>query len=403
MAPRATLQSCGLYPFWLALGVVTAATCAAIEPSPGKDQAKGKEAEKVQHVAVSKEDGRFAGWPANHGIWSWKDEILVGFSRGTYKDRGRYHHIDHDKPEEHLLARSRDGGLTWLVEKPNPPGALADTPGMRHGTLPPGLPEEHPTDLREPINFTHPDFAMTIRMENSNDGVSRYYFSYDRGRAWRGPYRLPLFDQKGVMGRTDYLVNGPKDCTLLLTASKANGREGRPFCARTEDGGLTWRFVSFIGPEPTGYSIMPSTVRISKTKLVTTIRRKDPDPPKSWIDAYTSNDDGQSWSLGAVPEPDTGEGNPPSLVPLPDGRLCLIYGVRRQPYGIHARLSTDQGATWGDAIVLRDDGGSTDIGYVRSVVRPDGKVVAVYYYTDRSSPTRYIAATIWEPHPPRSK
>ena len=216
----------------------------------------------VRHVIVYKEEGRFAGWPANHGIWSWGDEILVGFSRGTYKDRGPFHHIDHDRPEEFLLARSRDGGVTWSVEQPNPPGALAGTPGMRHGKMPPdAIRRSSPPPLDEPIDFTHPDFAMTVRMENSNNGASRYYYSYDRGHTWRGPFALPLFGQPGVMGRTDYIVNGPADCLLFLTASKANAKEGRPFCARTTDGGQTWRFVSFIGPEPEGYAIMPSTVR----------------------------------------------------------------------------------------------------------------------------------------------
>lgn len=352
----------------------------------------------IRHVLVSKEDGRFADWPANHGIWSWGDEILVGFSRGTYKDRGPYHHIDHDRPEEFLLARSLDGGLTWKVETPQPPGALAGTPGMRHGKMPPGLPEERPADLKEPIDFAHPDFALTVRMENSNNDVSRYYYSYDRGHNWRGPFRLPLFDQKGVMGRTDYLVNSPRDAILFLTASKTNSREGRPFCARTEDGGLTWRFLSFIGPEPSGYAIMPSTVRVSPTDLVTTIRRKD--GSKSWIDAYASHDEGRSWSLVSTPEPDTGEGNPPSLTKLPGGRLCLIYGVLTRPFGIRARLSGDAGKTWSDAISLRDDGGSSDVGYVRSVVRPDGKVVAVYYFSDTTGPTRYIGATIWDPGKP---
>ena len=229
----------------------------------------------LRQIVVYREPGRFAGWPANHGVWSWGDEILVGFSRGNYKDRGPYHHIDHDKPEDFLLARSRDGGLTWSVEEPRPKGALAGTPGMRHGTMPPGVPEERPSDLQEPIDFTHPDFALTVRMENSNNGVSRYYFSYDRGKTWRGPFRLPLFGQVGVMGRTDYIVDGTSDCLLFLTASKANGREGRTFCARTTNGGLAWQFVSFIGPEPSGYAIMPSTVRLSASDLVTTVRRKD--------------------------------------------------------------------------------------------------------------------------------
>jgi hypothetical protein len=128
--------------------------------------------------------------------------------------------------------------------------------------------------------------------------------------------------------------------------------------------------------------------------LVTTIRRKD--PPRSWIDAYASHDDGRSWEFLSTPEPDTGEGNPPSLLTLPDGRLCLIYGVRAKPYVIRARLSADRGKSWGGAVTLRDDGGANDVGYVRSVLRPDGKVVAVYYFVDRTGPTRYIAATIWD-------
>ena len=196
---------------------------------------------------------------------------------------------------------------------------------------------------------------MTIRMENSNNGMSRFFFSYDRGKRWQGPYGLPLFDQKGVMGRTDYIVDGRSRCTLFLTASKANSREGRPFCARTDDGGLTWRFLSFIGPEPVGYAIMPSSARLSPLDLVATIRRQD--PPRSWIDAYVSRDDGSTWKFLSTPEPDTGEGNPPSLLRLPDNRLCLIYGSRRQPFGIYARLSGDQGKTWARPIALRDDAG----------------------------------------------
>jgi hypothetical protein len=352
-------------------------------------------AEVLRHVIVYRAEGRFAGWPANHGIWSWRDEILVGFSRGYYKDRGLYHHIDKEKPEEFLLARSRDAGVTWTIEEPRPRGALAGTAGMRHGIIPPGLAADHPTTSREPIRFDHPDFAMTIRMENSNNGMSRFFYSYNRGTSWRGPYSLPLFDQQGVMGRTDYVADGADTCTLFLTASKANGREGRPFCARTTDGGLTWKFLSFIGPEPDGYAIMPSSVRLSPRELVTTIRRQD--LPRSWIDAYASHDDGLSWTLLSTPESDTGAGNPPSLSRLPDNRLCLIYGSRKQPFGIFARLSRDLGKTWGNAITLRDDGGGQDIGYVRSIVRRDGHVVAIYYYHDRTGPTRYLAATIWDP------
>jgi hypothetical protein len=95
--------------------------------------------------------------------------------------------------------------------------------------------------------------------------------------------------------------------------------------------------------------------------------------------------------------PDTGRGNPPSMVKLKDGRLAITYGYRAEPFGIQARLSSDNGETWTDPIVLRDDGGNWDIGYTRTVQRPDGKLVTVYYFNDHADGERYISSTIWDP------
>ncbi len=101
------------------------------------------------------------------------------------------------------------------------------------------------------------------------------------------------------------------------------------------------------------------------------------------------------------PVEDCGIGNPPAMIKLKDGRICLIYGFRGEPYSIRARLSSDGGQTWSGDHVLRDDGASQDVGYPRVVQRPDGKVVALYYFTDlKTGPERYIGATIWTP-PPR--
>jgi hypothetical protein len=355
---------------------------------------------QIEHVMIYHQKGRFGGWPANHGIWSWGNEILVGFSAGHHKDLGpARHNIDHDKPEEHLLARSKDGGRTWASENPAEKGVLVGTAGMRHGTVPPGAAEPEPIPCPGGIDFTHSDFAMTCRMAGVHTGVSRFYYSYDRGHTWKGPFQLPLFGQRGIAARTDYLVNGPHDCMLFLTASKSNNREGRPICVRTSDGGKSWRFLSYIGPEPKGYAIMPSTVRLSPKDLLTTVRRaEDSTARKSWIEGWTSADNGESWSLVNDPVPDTGEGNPPHLIKLADGRLCLTYGHRAPPFGIFARLSSDAGKTWSKPITLRNDGGGRDIGYPRSVQRPDGKVVTVYYFWDaKTGPERYVAATIWSP------
>jgi len=85
------------------------------------------------------------------------------------------------------------------------------------------------------------------------------------------------------------------------------------------------------------------------------------------------------------------------MIRLRDGRLCLTYGYRDAPYGMRARLSSDEGATWGEEIILRDGGGNHDLGYPRTVQRADGQVVTVYYWNDRPDGERYIAATLWRP------
>jgi len=332
----------------------------------------------AKNVFVFQEAGRFGGWPANNGIWSWDNEILVGFHLNYYKASENRHSIDRDKPRQRLLARSLDGGWSWTIERPEVFQGYAR-----------GVTKLLP--LSGSIDFKHADFAMTCR-------GSRFYISYDRGRNWQGPYKLPDFGQQNIMGRTDYIVNGKDNCLIFLTSTKTNGKEGRPFCARTRNGGGTIEFVSWIAPEPTGYSIMPSTVRVSPQGLVSAIRRYERgDINRGWIEIYGSDDNGQNWQfLGKAADTGGKGGNPPSMVRLRDGRLCVTYGYRSKPQGIRAKISRDNGKTWGNEITLRDDGRTWDIGYCQTVKRPDGKLVTIYYYTTEENREQHIAATIWD-------
>jgi hypothetical protein len=223
----------------------------------------------------------------------------------------------------------------------------------------------------------------------------------DRGRTWSGPFRLPFADLH-LRARTDYQVLGPKDLMLFLTAQKTNDREGRPFCARTRAGGKYWNQFAWIGPEPpTGYSIMPSSIRMPSGHFLVALRRRDNDPAQhNFIELFRSQDGGMSWQWLANPVEENGQhsGNPPSMVRLADGRLCITYANRSGPRTIRAVFSGDDGATWGQERVLRRGAGEPDIGYTRTVQRSDGLLVTVYYWLDEPGTERYIAATIWSAH-----
>jgi hypothetical protein len=147
---------------------------------------------------------------------------------------------------------------------------------------------------------------------------------------------------------------------------------------------------------------MPSTIQMIGGEFLTTIRRKE--GREHWIDTYVSSDQGQNWEyLNRAAESTGGSvGNPPSTITIKDRRILVTYGYRSEPYGMRARLSEDNGRTWGDEIILRDDAGCWDLGYPRSVQRTDGKIVTIYYHNDSIDEERYIAATIWK-LPPRSE
>ena len=330
--------------------------------------------EDTRHLRVFFEKGRFAGWPANNGIWQWGNEILVGFSLGYLAppEKRGLHQINPARPQSLMLARSLDGGESWFVSEA----------GYPEGELKP-----FPTD----VAFDAAGFTLNARGDAA-------FISLDRGRTWRGPFRLPFADLH-LHARTDYQVLGSKDLVLLLTAQKTDDREGRPFCARTRTGGKYWNQFAWIGPEPpTGYSIMPSSTRAPNGEFLVALRRRDNNPAEhNFIELFRSGDGGLNWQWLTNPVEDIGgySGNPPSMIRLADGRLCITYANRNEPRTIRVVFSSDDGATWGREWVLRRGAGEPDIGYTRTVQRPDGKLVTVYYWLDEPRTERFITATIW--------
>lgn len=356
----------------------------------------------THHVIVYHEPGRFCAWPAHNGLWSWGDEILVCFSFGYYKESIKGHSIDDDKPSQLVVARSLDGGETWALERVYtnlqdlPPitidhrVTIADSAAEAFAN--PGGVQSLPDSRID----AHPDFAL--RCEGGS-----FWISYDRAKTWSGSNSLPI-NVPNLTSRTDYIVNSKDDCHIFLSANDER-IEGvyhdRAICARTTNSGQTLDFLGWMTEPVSIRSVMPSTVRVSDNHLVSTMRRRRDasDRNYNWIDAYQSTDNGVTWEfLSKVADTDGGEwnGNPPSMVRMTDGRLAVTYGYRDEPRGIRAKVSEDNGVTWGDEIILRDDARTWDFGYTRTKQRTDGKLVTVYYYTTEAHREQHIAATIWE-------
>ncbi len=364
----------------------------------------------MRQATVFREPGRFAGWPANYGMWHWGDEIVVGFTVGRLKSVARGHAIDKRQAVVNMQARSLDRGHTWRVEafngaRPGERGLSADehmNPGLRLAEVMDAASAGIP---KAPLNFDQPDGALMLARTGLARGLfSFFYLSDDRCRTWNGPYRLPQFGSTGIAARSDYLIQGAYSALFFLTANKADGKEGKVICVRTDDGGQSFELLSEVGGEPRedgDFAIMPASLQLPSGRLLCARRCRQGASGLSWIDLYASDDQGHSWRYQSQPvkfQQPGHSGNPPCLKQLSDGRLLLIYG-NRDAYSICARISADAGRSWSGEIVLRAGGANGDMGYPRAVVLDDDSMVAAYYINERPNGDgeRFIEATRWRP------
>ena len=356
-----------------------------------------------QHTVVYHEEEAWAAVPANNGgngpTWQWGDEMLVGFTRGTFARTAKGHQCDNARPFESWLARSGDGGHVWTAWMPNRYADQSPTARAPEGSL----------------DFLHPGFTLRVQGDgyHGNSGAC-WYYSNDKGNFWLGPFDFgdllahTELEGKKFTGRTAYTIEGPRKLSLYLSARERaeSGSLGvriaeKAFLAQTTDGGRTFTFVSWIVPWTDPYrAVMAAPVCLSRGQIVAALRRKS--PAENWIDCYRSEDGGNSWAhLSKVANTEAASnfnGNPPALVATTARGLCCVFG-NRSAQQIVAAFSQDDGGTWGDQTVLRDDfcsaNGFPDLGYPRLFERSDGKLVTVYFWCTVDRPQTHIEATIF--------
>lgn len=233
----------------------------------------------------------------------------------------------------------------------------------------------------------------------ANLGVS-VVRSTDGGTTWSDPAMIDAIPRAaevfpGVPSRgacRGRMVELPDGAILLPVYGSRN--PGEPSCAylyRSDDVGQTWRYVCDIAGDDTVHMHEPHLHLTPSGKIVCLIRTAQMD---GYLAVCHSADGGRSFSDW---ERSTVWGHPFTTAETADGRVLVAYGHRRERFGIRCRLVGPEldGLDDAEEIVLRDDGGNTDIGYPWAVRMGDERILVAYYFNIADG-TRHIAGSILE-------
>ena len=155
------------------------------------------------------------------------------------------------------------------------------------------------------------------------------------------------------------------------------------FICISHDGGHTWKETVEIGRHEEYYFVEPTMVQAASGRLICHMRNCR---QTGHLWQVASDDNGKTWS---TPEMTPMWGYPAHLLKLNDGRIFSVYGHRREPIGIRACLSEDEGRTWDfeNECIIRDDMVKSGIGFPVSIVLEDDSVFTVYWNEDADGRT----------------
>lgn len=358
---------------------------------------------KIEDLIIYQDQQYYSAFPSV--IKKADGEFLLAFrrapDRSVFRESG-YSHVD---PNSYLVQLRSKDGLNWSKE---PELLYAHAFGgsqdpcllqLKDGTLLctsygwAFLSQEGLENIKKP------------NVQNKNGWVflGGYVLrSTDGGNKWEGPYYPPH-----ISPEINYSPLG-NPIPAYNRGALYEGKDGRIFWAVaahdsesprktsnylliSEDKGMTWEYSCPVAVDDTVVFNEASIYETPKGDLVAFIRTGGFDDQAV---IARSKDGGKSFgqweSMGF-------QGHPLQALRLPDDRVLLVYGYRHKPYGIRAKVLNPECTDFATAseIVLREDGGSTDIGYPWAVILDDKRVLVTYYFnTDNGN--RHIAGTILE-------
>ena len=197
--------------------------------------------------------------------------------------------------------------------------------------------------------------------------------SQDQGNRWeRSSWDAPCETGNVPFGDIVCQPDGALVAALYGTVYADNGTGERAvYSHRSTDHGHTWGEPKLIAATRGETAL----VRLRSGKWLAAARM---DYSPYALVLFASPNDALDWQeIGPITLPAQQPGH---LLELRDGRILLTYGSRAiNLYGVGARISEDEGASWSIARPLVNVPGPTDCGYPSSVELEDGTIVTAYY------------------------
>ena len=332
-------------------------------------------------------------------------ELLLAFRRAPNRLAFGEEGNDHVDPNSYLVAVRSPDGETWTKQ---PELIYAHDIGgsqdpcllqLRDGNLLCAsygwtfMSPDKVSGLKQPVFEIRPGIVF-------NGGY--YVKSVDGGKTWQGPLyppsiptekRLGLYGQPLRAYNRGAMVEGQDGRIYWVCPAQdsVDPRRSGTHLLISADKGQTWTYSCPVANDAKVSFNETSIHETPKGDLVAFMRSADFD---NLACIARSTDGGKSFQPWQSMEFD---GRPLHALRLPDDRVLLTYGYRTGPYGIRARILNAECTDFVTApeIILRNDGGSGDLGYPWSV-QLDATHVLVSYYFNVPGGIQHIAGTILE-------
>jgi sialidase-1 len=224
--------------------------------------------------------------------------------------------------------------------------------------------------------------------------------SDDGGKKWLGPYYPPHIPQEINYSPTGVqlpaynrgaLYEAADGRILWIVAAGISTDRSSVHLLISSDKGLSWKYSCPVAEDEKVTFNETSVYETPKGDIVAFIRTADYNDQAC---IARSTDGGRSFGKW---QPMGFQGHPLNALRLPDKRVLLTYGYRHKPFGIRARILNPECTDFASApeIILRADGGNSDIGYSWPVLMDNNRVLVTYYFNNDDG-TRFIAGTILE-------